>query len=199
MRRITAKLVLAIAGLACCGAVHAHHSMSMFDLHKSIWLKGTVVGYEPVNPHVRLTLEQKTQDGHVQRWLVEGPDLNRLHRMGVGGDFLKPGDVIEICGFPFKQEYAQPSRAAPGDLPRPAMHVHMVVMPDGHRRLFGPYGKLDNCIRSGDTARSWVDFLDTDPLALQAWCKGQTLVSVPSTAPRELVQEINERIASQCQ
>ncbi len=33
-------------------------------------------------------------------------------------------------------------------------------------RHFGPYGKLDNCIRSGDGAAKWVQFLKEDPPAL---------------------------------
>jgi len=119
--------------------------------------------------------------------------------MGVGSDFLKPGDVIEVCGFPFKQEFAQPSTAGPDSPSRPAMHAHMVVMPDGHMRLFGPYGKLDNCIRPHDTTQSWVDFLNTDPLARQAWCNSQTFVSVPSTAPRGFVEQVNKLIANPCE
>jgi hypothetical protein len=172
--------------------------MSMFDLQKSIWLKGTVISYEPVNPHARLALEQKTEDGQVQRWLVEGPNLNRLHRMGVDKDFLKAGDVIEVCGFPFKQEFNRPSPPDGGRSPRPAMHAHMLVMPDGHMRLFGPYGKLDNCIRPHDTTRSWVDFLNTDPLARQAWCASQTFVTVPSTAPKAFVDDVNRLMADHC-
>ena len=173
--------------------------MSMFYLQKSIWLKGTVVDYQPVNPHARLTLEQKTEGGQAQRWLVEGPNLNRLHRMGAGSDFLKPGDVIEVCGFPFKREFAQPSTVDPEHPPRPAMHAHMVVMPDGHMRLFGPYGKLDNCIRPHDTTQSWVQFLNTDPLARQAWCNSQSIASVPSTAPPGFVDEINKLMVNPCE
>jgi hypothetical protein len=172
--------------------------MSMFDLQKSIWLKGTVVSYEPVNPHARLTLEQKAENGPLQRWLVEGPNLNRLQRMGVDKDFLKAGDVIEVCGFPFRQEFSQPASSDAGAPPRPAMHVHMVVMPDGHMRLFGPYGKLDNCIRPHDTVQSWVNFLNADPLGRQAWCAGQTYTSVASTAPKTFVDDVNRLMANHC-
>jgi hypothetical protein len=199
MNRQIAKRPAAIAVLAFTGAVQAHHSMSMFDLQKSIWLKGTVVRYEAINPHARLTLEQKREDGQVQRWIVEGPNLNRLQRMGVGKDFLKAGDVIEVCGFPFKKEFTPASSADAGGSPRPAMHAHMLVMPDGHMRLFGPYGKLDNCIRPHDTTQSWVVFLNTDPLARQAWCGARTIVTVPSVAPKAFVDEINRLMANPCE
>jgi hypothetical protein len=70
-------------------------------------------------------------------------------------------------------------------------------MPDGRMRLFGPYGKLDNCVRPHDTAQSWVDFLNADPLARQAWCV-RNFVTVPSTAPKALVDEINGLMANPC-
>jgi hypothetical protein len=192
-----AKRALAIATIASIGSLQAHHSISMFDLQKSIWLKGTVVKYEPVNPHAMLTLEQKTDDGNVRRWLVQGPNLIRLQRMGVGKDFLKAGDVIEVCGFPFKEAWARRSSEDSGGPPRLDMHAHVLVMPDGHMRLFGPYGKLDNCIRPHDTTQAWVDFLNTDPLARQAWCV-RNFGTVPSTAPEGFVDEINRRMANPC-
>jgi hypothetical protein len=197
MTRKIAKLTLAIVALAFIGSLQAHHSISMFDLQRSVWLKGTVVKYEPVNPHAMLTLEQKGEDGQVQRWIVEGPNLARLQRMGVGKDFLKTGDAIEVCGFPFKERFALTSSANMGDASRPALHAHMLVMPDGHMRLFGPYGKLDNCIRPHDTSQSWVDFLNADPLARQAWCV-RNFATTPSTAPKALVDEINRLIANPC-
>jgi hypothetical protein len=192
-----ARRALAITVLASVGSLQAHHSISMFDLQKSIWLKGTVVKYEPVNPHVVLTLEQKTDDGQVARWIVEGPNLVRLQRMAVGKDFLKAGDAIEVCGFPFRKEFVQASSANTGGSTRPALHAHMLVMPDGHMRLFGPYGKLDNCVRPHDTVQSWVDFLNTDPLARQAWCV-RNFGTVPSTAPKGFVDEVNRVMAHPC-
>jgi Family of unknown function (DUF6152) len=198
MKIRTGKWAIAAIAFTCLNAAHAHHSMAMFDLEKSIWLKGTVVDYAPYNPHARITLEQKGADGRIQRWLLEGPNTMRLQRMRVDNNFLKPGDVIEVCGFPWKQEYAKPTASDSGAPPRPAMHIHMVVMPDGRMRLFGPYGKLDNCIRPTDTTQAWVEFLNTDPLGLQAWCKGLNLTSVPSTAPKGFVDTVNRSLTSHC-
>jgi hypothetical protein len=198
MKRRTGNFAVAASAFTCFNAAHAHHSMAMFDLQKSIWLKGTVVDYAPFNPHARITLEQKGADGTIQRWVVEGPNTNRLERMHADNTFLEPGDVIEVCGFPWRQEYAQPAASNSGAPPRPAMHIHMVVMPDGHMRLFGPYGKLDNCIRANDTTQAWVEFLNTDPLGRQAWCNGLKLTSVPSTAPKGFVDTVNRSLANHC-
>lgn len=197
-RRRTGILAVTATAIAGFSAAHAHHSMAMFDLQKSIWLKGTVVNYAPYNPHARITLEQKDADGRTQRWVLEGPNTNRLQRMHVDDAFLKPGDVIEVCGFPWREQYAQPAAPDSGAPPRPAMHIHMVVMPDGRMRLFGPYGKLDNCIRPNDTTQAWVDFLNTDPLGQLAWCNGLKLTTVPSTAPKGFVDTVNASLTNHC-
>ena len=197
MDKKIATWAVAIAALACAGSVQAHHSMSMFDVSSRIWVKGTVVRYEVKDPHVLIALEEKTEDGQVKRWVVEGPNLLRLKRMGVGRDFLKAGDVIEICGFPFKAEITQKARPADGPS-LPSMHGHMVVMPDGRMRLFGPYGKLDNCIRPHDTTQSWVNFLNADPLGREAWCKSRSFVRTPSTPQNALADEIDKLMADPC-
>ena len=186
------RRAIAFAALACTSALQAHHSMSMFDVSTPIWVQGTVVRYEHRDPHVIVTLDQKTADGEVRRLIVEGPNLLRIKRMGVGPDFLKVGDVIQICGFPFKKAFDESAAL------RPAIHAHMLVMPDGNRRLFGAYGKLDNCVREGDTADLWVEFLNTDPLARDAWCKNRNLVTVPSIAPKAVAEEVDRRMAHPC-
>ena len=198
MKKRIVNWVVAASAFTWCNVAHAHHSMAMFDVQKSIWLKGTVVDYAPYNPHARITLEQQGADGRIQRWVVEGPNTNRLQRMHVDNNFLKPGDVIEVCGFPWRQEYAQPVTSDSGSPSRPAMHIHMLVMPDGHMRLFGPYGKLDNCIRPNDSTQAWVAFLNADPLGRQAWCNGLKLTSVPSTAPSGFVDAVKGSLANRC-
>ena len=71
----------------------------MIEISTPIWVKGTVVLYEPKNPHTMIELDAKNEDGQVERWTVEGPFLGRLARYDLETDFLKAGDVIEVCGF----------------------------------------------------------------------------------------------------
>src|SRR5688572_12493085 len=99
-----AIMAAALAALACVGSVRAHHSVSMFDLGKPIWIKGTVVSFELINPHVLFTLEERQSDGQVRLWKVEGSGLNSFKRRGLGQDFLQPGEELEVCGFGFKEE-----------------------------------------------------------------------------------------------
>lgn len=187
-RKSACILTVALAALACAGSLQAHHSLAMFDVSKAIWVSGTVVSYQPVNPHAMIVLERKGENGQVQRLTVEGPTLMRLDSWSLAKDFLKAGDVIEVCGFPFRE-----SRPA-----LPALHAHMLVMPDGKMRAWGPYGKLENCIRPNDRAQAWVEFLNTQPPAHLAWCRGRSLVSVASTPSKELVDEINRSMADPC-
>src|SRR5215207_5924938 len=160
----TATWATACAALTCVASAAAHHSISMFELGKPMWVKGTVVGYEPVSPHIMIALEQKADDGQVQRLTVEGPGLNSFTRAGNGPDFLKVGDAIEACGFGLKDEILARNSA------RPIFHGHVLVMPDRQLRLFGGYGKIENCIRTGDQVAAWVEFVNTDQRAHDAWC-----------------------------
>ena len=71
----------AIAAIVCAWSLSAHHSISVFELSESVWVKGTVVRYEPVSPHAMFDLEERKSDGQVQRWTIEGPIPRRLQRV----------------------------------------------------------------------------------------------------------------------
>jgi hypothetical protein len=194
--RIAAACLFAAAFAA--GPLQAHHNIAMFDLSAPVWLEATVVRYEPRHPHVLITLHEKRPDGQVRTWLVEGPIMNRLERMHLARDFIKPGDVIGVCGFPFRKDIvAQQAGRPAGGTTLPALHGQLLVLPDGKRQPWGPYGKLDNCVRPGDAVQPWVEFIDGVPMAHEYWCKG---VAMSSVAPRsvELVGQISARLSSPC-
>jgi hypothetical protein len=201
MNKTLTTWTVAAAVLTCGSSLRAHHSVSMFDLAAPIWVKGTVARYEPTNPHVMFTLEEKVSDTQVQSWRVEGPSLVRLGRLGAGENFLKAGDVVEACGFPPKQEFVGPSSPAVRRYPvnQKTVHGHVLVMPDGRMRSWGSYGKLDNCIRPGDQAQMWVEFLTREPLARDAWCNStRGFVKIASLAPKALVDEIDGKLTDRC-
>lgn len=179
-----------LAALLCAGPAFAHHSIGMIDIAAPVWLKATVIRYEPRNPHVLIHVEETRADGTVKPWTIEGPIMARLGRMNLARDFLKPGDVIEICGFPFRK---------PGPPELPALHAQVLVLPDGTRQPWGPYGKLDNCVRPHDDARTWADWVNAVPTAREYWCKGLLHAGVPSVAPKAFVEDVNRRLASPCQ
>jgi hypothetical protein len=186
---------MAIAALACTTPLAAHHSISMFDIAAPIWIKGTVVSYQVKNPHVMMVMDVKNDNDQVQRFTVEGPNLLRHTRMGADEKFLKPGDVVEVCGFPFKADILANS-AKRSTLP--SMHGHMVKMPDGKMRLWGPYGKLENCVRPHDQPQAWAEFLNADPLGQEAWCKSQTYVNAALLPSKQTIDKINSLLTSRC-
>jgi len=55
--------------------------------------------FHEINPHSFIFLEQADADGKVQRWAVEGPSIAQLKRRGFATEVLKPGIVVEVCGY----------------------------------------------------------------------------------------------------
>jgi hypothetical protein len=193
--KTAAAWATALMALTFVGSLQAHHSISMFDIGKPIWIKGTVVRFDAINPHVMFTLERELGDGHVQRWTVEGPGLHTFSRMG--GDYLKPGEVVEVCGFGFKEEVlARNSGLDALGRARPNLHGHVLVMSDGHMRIFGGYGKLVNCVRETDQVEAWVTFLNSG--ARDAWCNSRVFSNFPSVASQTFVDEVNRQMANPC-
>jgi hypothetical protein len=188
MRGKVAALCIALAAATWTTTPLAHHSISMVEISTPVWVKGAVVEFHARHPHVMIKLEVKDRNGRTAQWDIEGPNLARLARMGAGADFLKAGDVIEVCGFHLKQPRYKPD----------FIHGQVLVMPDGHMRHFGPYGKLENCIRPADSAQRWVSFLQADPLAMRAWCESHKYVRVPSVAPAGMVAAIDRQVGNPC-
>ena len=155
MKKVMAACGVAIAVLAWSVTLAAHHSLVQFDTTTPMWVKGTVVRFDPVTPHARFYLDQTREDGQTQRWAVDGPAANNLARMGIDQDFLKAGDVIEVCGFPLKEEGAS-QRATPQSSSTPSvlsgrpLSGHLLVMPNGKRRYWSDYGVLEKCLLPGE-------------------------------------------------
>lgn len=195
LMKTAAACSTALIAFASVGSLEAHHSISMFDIGTPIWIEGTVVDVNPVNPHVLFTLERQLGDGEVERWTVEGPSLRAFNQRG--GNGLEPGQVIEVCGFGVKDEFrTRDPDAEARRRERPGLHGHVLVMPDGHMEIFGGYGKLVNCVRETDDFEAWVAFLDAG--ARNAWCSGRTSSSFPTVAPQAFVDEVERRMADPC-
>ena len=159
MKQLTAAWIVSVAVLGWPGAPIAHHSLAQFDTTKPLWVKGTVVRFDRVNPHVRFFLDQTGEDGQTQRWTVDGPASNNVARMGIGEDFLKAGDVIEVCGFVLKQEAVSqrplpPAGSKPDVWSGRPFSGHLLVMPNGKRRYWSDYGVLDKCLNPGESTEA---------------------------------------------
>ena len=184
LKRVAPSLIAVVLAVP----VQAHHASSSIDLSTPIFVKGTVVRFDRINPHTIIELDEAV-GAEVRRWRIEGPFLAQLKRMGVDERLLEPGDVIEACGFPLKD--ATPDA-------QPLIHGHVLALPNGHLRLWGPYGKIDNCVRPADDARRWLELLKSDPLAKESWCDKARAALPTRSESRPLVDELNRLLAQPC-
>jgi len=140
MSKLIQTVAPGVAALMCAVPLLAHHSDRMIDSSKTVWLKGVVLSYEPINPHALIELEVTNENGRPESWTVEGPRLARLAGLGLEGDIVHVGDVIEICGFyPIAEALILKSNPH-------FIHGKILVTPDGQKWAWGPYGRLRNCV-----------------------------------------------------
>lgn len=116
MSRKTVVAVTALfLGLSC--TAQAHHSFTMFDKTKKIELKGTVKGFQWVNPHTWIQL-MAPYKGKVAEWSIEGRSPNVLARRGWKKSTIKYGDPVTVTIYPLRN----------GD---PGGAIVSVTLPDG--------------------------------------------------------------------
>src|SRR5713226_6162477 len=89
-------LIMASAALP----LSAHHSWPV-DSSRLVTVKGTVTDVTWTNPHPMITLDVRTADGGIEKWLVGGPAINRMEANGWTKATVKPGDAITGIGYQF--------------------------------------------------------------------------------------------------
>jgi Family of unknown function (DUF6152) len=140
--RMTAWIAAFLA-VASAGSLQAHHSLANFDTTKAVRVKGTVVRFQQINPHSFIFLDEAIADGQTRRWAIEGPSLLQLSRRSLAKDIVKPGDVIEVCGYvPKETTIWQIASADPAavNIAGRLINAELLVMPDGQEQDWGGYG-----------------------------------------------------------
>ena len=151
MKTLLAGSLAFLAALVSAAPLGAHHSLANFDTTTPIRLKGTVVRFHEINPHSFLYIEVTGEDGQVRRWAVEGPPIRQIGRMGFATDALKPGTVIEVCGYAPKENTVwQIASTAPGAVSMAGrlLDAEMLVLADGKEQSWGDYG-VHKCFLPG--------------------------------------------------
>ena len=142
MHKLTTACLAALMTMMPAASVLAHHSLANYDTTTAVRVKGTIVRLHLINPHSILYLEELAADGAIRRWAVEGPAVPQLARRGFATDALKPGDVVEACGYLPKErtmwQVANPDGGA--SLAGRLLNGEMLVMADGHQESWGDYG-----------------------------------------------------------
>jgi hypothetical protein len=79
----------------------AHHNFAAhYITDQNMTVTGVVTEFRMVNPHARVYIDVKSDNGEVVSWMAEGDASVALRRSGWANDELKPGDVIQIHGNP---------------------------------------------------------------------------------------------------
>ena len=124
MRTVFVSVSVVLALVSGAVPLSAHHSWPV-NMSRLVTVKGTVVEFAWENPHPMMTLEVRTDDGKMEKWLIGGPAINRMEANGWSKTTVKPGDVLTGIGYQF----------ADG---QKIIRLERVVMPDGKElRLYG--------------------------------------------------------------
>jgi Family of unknown function (DUF6152) len=92
---------LGVVAIVVAAPVGAHHSAAvLYQLDKEVTIEGVVTQYTLGNPHARIYLTVKNQDGADEQWMAEGGSRTVLLRKGWTGEEVHPGDVVKIVGNP---------------------------------------------------------------------------------------------------
>ena len=124
MKALLVPVFVILALVSGAVPLSAHHSWPV-SRSQLVTVKGTVIEFAWENPHPMITLEVRTDDGKVEKWLVGGPAINRMEANGWTKTTVKRGDVITGTGYQF----------ADG---QKIIRLERVVLPDGRElRLYG--------------------------------------------------------------
>ena len=88
-------LILALA--VFCAPVPAHHGAATYE-EKLTTVKGTVTGFQFMNPHSAVLFDVAGADGKIEKWTAECASATTMARLGWNRTTFKPGDRITFAG-----------------------------------------------------------------------------------------------------
>jgi len=119
MRNKAISMLAVTAGLLGLSLpLFAHHGNSVFDMTKTITIKGSVTEWDWSNPHCLLQFDVKDESGQVVHWIAETQNPANMVYAGWGKASFKAGDEVSVTVWPAKNG-------------RPFARIHQVVLPGG--------------------------------------------------------------------
>jgi hypothetical protein len=141
MKTLKTGSIAVLLSLMSAISLVAHHSLGNYDTTTAVRVKGKIVQIHLINPHSIVYMEQTLADGQVKRWALEGPSVTQVKRQGLD-NLLKPGDIIEVCGYVPKEAVMWQIENTEGkaSLAGRLINAEMLVLPDGREQNWGDYG-----------------------------------------------------------
>jgi len=101
MNKVFAGFAAGVILLAVSGPLLGHHnSAARYDKEHPVTVAGIVKEFRMINPHARIEIEVKEENGNVVVWDAESGSPSGLYRRGWRTDDLKAGDRITATGAP---------------------------------------------------------------------------------------------------
>jgi hypothetical protein len=95
MKQCLGAMVLAASVVSW--PAHAHHSFAVYDVTKTVVLKGSVKTFQWSNPHCVIWVMVQPEDGgEPQEWSIETTSPGVLTRFGWTRTSIKPGDRVSV-------------------------------------------------------------------------------------------------------
>ena len=130
-RRTPTRRLTALGLLLAASPLLAHHEWPV-DRSQRITIAGTVSGFRWANPHVTIALDVHA-NGTVATWTIGGSSPQYMAACGWDKKALKPGDVITVIGYRFKDGSTN-------------AQAQTIVMPDGRKMYYGaPPSRTTEC------------------------------------------------------
>ena len=118
-------LLFSFVFLPIAPSLLAHHGVPNVDMSRTVTIKGVVVDYLLINPHMEMRVKVADDSGNTVEWNVEGVSMLMLMRVGFKRDTFKPGDAITVVGHPNKDG-------------KPMLVMVKFVLPDGREMQSSP-------------------------------------------------------------
>ncbi len=112
--RIPTTVLIFLIGLSSMNRLTAHHGLDEFDTTVVIELKGTVVGFELIDPHSLLYVDVQNQDGTTTAWVIEGGAAHGVVSAGLTKESLTLRPTVIVRGYQSKDKQCTPHCKANG-------------------------------------------------------------------------------------
>lgn len=111
--RLLLRIFIGLSLTLPLSPLHAHHGMLEYDTGRLLELKGTVVGFELLDPHSLLYIDVE-EDGKLVSWTIEGGKANGIVNAGLSKEYLSSGPTVVVLAYQSKDGSCRPRCRAVG-------------------------------------------------------------------------------------